>query len=408
MLALVAICLIAIVGVVAVALDGGLLLDQRRRVQAAADAAALAAAYDLYGHYASNNGADTGGTAQASALSNAAANGYSNDGTASVVTVHIPPTSGNYVGLAGYAEVIVQSNQPRAFSNFFGSGNLPVAARAVARGRWAPFQQGVILLDPTGKAILSAKGNGNVTVTGASVVVDSNNSQAAVATGNGNLLATEFDITGVPGTSTSGGGTFNGTIKNGVTPTPDPLSYVPPPDTSTLTVRATSSLSVKTTTTLSPGWYQGGISVTGGQTGDTLTLQSGIYYLGGGGLSTNSKINIVGNGVMLYLDSGAALSLGGNGNVTLSPMTTGAYQGLTVFENRNSTTAMNLAGNGTMQISGTLYAPHAAISMVGNGLTNQVGSQVIAYSLNLSGNGALNVTWTANATARARVLGLVE
>jgi Flp pilus assembly protein TadG len=38
---LVAICLIALLGIVALALDGGVLLDQRRHVQAAADALAL-------------------------------------------------------------------------------------------------------------------------------------------------------------------------------------------------------------------------------------------------------------------------------------------------------------------------------------------------------------------------------
>src|SRR5215472_2752622 len=88
---LVALCLTAILGIVAIALDGSLLLDQRRGVQAAADAAALAAAIDLYTKYLTNNGLDPTGTAKASGLSVAAANGYKNDGTSSTVTVNIPP-----------------------------------------------------------------------------------------------------------------------------------------------------------------------------------------------------------------------------------------------------------------------------------------------------------------------------
>src|ERR1700722_7028406 len=113
---LVAICLIAILGIVALALDGGMLLDQRRRVQAAADASALAAADDLFNNYVANNGSDVGGTAEASALLTAATNGYNDDGKTSHVKVSIPPLSGNYVGQAGYAEVIIQFNQRRGFS----------------------------------------------------------------------------------------------------------------------------------------------------------------------------------------------------------------------------------------------------------------------------------------------------
>src|SRR5260370_1080416 len=88
---LVVISLTVLVGVAAIALDGGMALTERRRAQDVADAAALAAASDLFAHFQSNQGEDTNGTAQASALSNAAANGYKNDGTKSIVTVRVSP-----------------------------------------------------------------------------------------------------------------------------------------------------------------------------------------------------------------------------------------------------------------------------------------------------------------------------
>jgi uncharacterized membrane protein len=157
---LVAISLVAIVGVVAIALDGGLLLDNHRQVQSAADAAALAAADDLFSNYITNNGLDPSGTAKVSALSTASANGYSNDGVTSVVTVNIPPKSGNFVGKAGYAEVIIQFNQKRNFSSIFGSGSLPVKARAVARGN--PGNIGILILDPHLQGALEIRGNVNI------------------------------------------------------------------------------------------------------------------------------------------------------------------------------------------------------------------------------------------------------
>src|ERR1700687_1395550 len=97
----VAVCLTVLLGVVAIALDGGVLLTERRPAQATADAAALAAASDLYKNFGTNGGRDCSRTAKASPLSTAAANGYANDGTVSVVTVNIPPSSGDYSGKAG-------------------------------------------------------------------------------------------------------------------------------------------------------------------------------------------------------------------------------------------------------------------------------------------------------------------
>ena len=121
-LAQIALSFSLIMAVLALLLDGGILLTERRHAQATADAAALAAASDMF----ANNGAT--GTASASALGVASANGYTNDGTTSKVTVNIPPLSGTFVGKAGYAEVIVTWYQKRGFSAVLGSGTLPVGA----------------------------------------------------------------------------------------------------------------------------------------------------------------------------------------------------------------------------------------------------------------------------------------
>src|SRR5690348_12550488 len=101
---LVAVSLTVLVAVTAIALDGGLLLDSRRRAQAGADAAALAAAADLFKQYPVNGGTDPGGTAQHTAKSTAAANGFQDGDGDDTVTVNIPPASGPFAGQAGYVE----------------------------------------------------------------------------------------------------------------------------------------------------------------------------------------------------------------------------------------------------------------------------------------------------------------
>src|SRR5436305_15061608 len=82
----VAVCLVALLGVVAISLDGGQIVSEAEHAQAVADAAALAAASDLYYNSFVNSGLDPQGTARASALSTAAADGYANAGTGPVIT----------------------------------------------------------------------------------------------------------------------------------------------------------------------------------------------------------------------------------------------------------------------------------------------------------------------------------
>jgi hypothetical protein len=212
---LVAVALLALLGIVAIALDGGVLQDSKRRVQGAADAAALAAATVFYENYTklSVSNPDPGGQAAAAAQQRAANNGFPNNGTTNTVVVNIPPTSGPFTGKIDYAEVIITYKQPRYFSAIWGSTPLPVVARAVARGAWAGSGDGVIVLDPTVKSSLNASGGGTVSVTGgASFIVDSNDAGAGSVTGGGSITANDFEITG--GTV----GPFNGTVNTGVPP----------------------------------------------------------------------------------------------------------------------------------------------------------------------------------------------
>src|SRR3954447_23352436 len=83
---LVAFCITILAGVAAIAIDGGAIMDDVQKVQAAADASALAAAEQLYKLWQTGNGYDVGGNAKNAALALAATNGYNNDGINSVIT----------------------------------------------------------------------------------------------------------------------------------------------------------------------------------------------------------------------------------------------------------------------------------------------------------------------------------
>ena len=67
---------------------------------------------------------------------------------------------------------------------------------------------GILLLDPTRSGALTATGNAAVTVRDVNncgaIIIDSSSKSAGVANGNAVVTAGEYDITGAPGTSTSG------------------------------------------------------------------------------------------------------------------------------------------------------------------------------------------------------------
>jgi hypothetical protein len=417
---LVAVALLALLGIVAIALDGGVLEDCKRRVQGAADAAALAAATVFYENYTqlSVSNPDPGGQATAAAQQKATNNGFPNNGTTTSVVVNIPPASGPFTGKIDYAEVIITYQQQRHFSAIWGSTSLPVVARAVARGAWVGSKDGVIVLDPTVKSALNASGGGSVNVTGgASFIVDSNDAGAGSVTGGGSLAASDFEITG--GTV----GTFSGTVNTGVPPTADPLAYLPvPPVPPDGTITKKNQPGGGTNYTLTPGRYTNLPNFTNGDTVTFLQASAnsagGIYYLDGTSFVSNGANiamdpNTTG-GMMFYMNpssnaqsQGVSIQGNANGSIVLSGLTSGPYSGILFWQNRTATQTMSITGNGTINLSGTLYAANAQITLGGNG-TAYVGSQLISRTLNLTGTGTQIINYTDKGTARTRDIRLVE
>jgi Flp pilus assembly protein TadG len=421
---LTAVCLTGLLGFAALSLDAALLLQDRRAAQAAADSAALAAAGNLFANWRTNQGQDPAGAAANDALAAAAANGFSNDGVNSLVTVNIPPLSGDHIGQAGYVEVIVQQFQQRAFSAVWtgppaalvsvggaapthSSTAVSVQARAVARGMWVPHNVGILVLDPASSGSLTSNGGSSVT-TNAKIIVDSNSPSATVVTGGGALTTPELDVTGVPGTSTSGGGAINATIMDSQVPTPDPLAYLPEPDPTNMSVQSTKTVKLQNQGSLSllPGVYQGGINVTGGN----LTLASGIYYMDGGGFSFSGTGSLTADGVMIVnapQKNSDVIGITGTGAINISPMTTGLYQGISFWQTRTSTNTLTVSGGGSGSITGTFYAQHGTLKVSGGG-GSSVGSQYISWDVSLSGNGNFGITWSPDAVAPEKDLQLVE
>lgn len=406
---IVAVSLVAILGVVAISVDGGSMLTEKRQSQTVADAAALAAASDLFENYWYNSGDDPSGSASASALAIAAANGYKNDGINSVVSVKIPPETGFYKGKRGYVEVIVEYKFKRGFSAVFGSDDIPIRSRAVAIGMPVAADVGILVLDPSKRSALNTQGSAVSIVKGTPVIVNSKHSEGTVVGGGGMIEADKFVLSG--DWTTPGGGQLIGPVFKDRPPTEDPLKDIPPPDPNKLATQSKKKIQYSSGDHyLQPGIYKGGINVSG--TGN-LTLEPGVYYMDGGGFQFTGQGKLVGKNVMIYNQprpgQADGISVTGQGSMILSGPTSGPYQGLTFFQNRTSNVTGEVAGTGgETSITGTFYFPGALLKINGNGGVANVGSQYISRELTLGGNGGINVDWDPYTVARKRAINLVE
>ena len=255
------------------------------------------------------------------------------------------------------------------------------------------------------------------------MIVNSNNATALVDAGNGITKAPEFDITG--GYSTSGNGQLVTTpiannVFTGVHPTQDPLAYLPvPPEPGAGTMTKTPLGGGNTQFTLSPGTYQ---NLPNFGTGDVVLFQQasagngGIFYLASGGLtSTGANLTMdpsTSGGLMIYnagTGSNDGVTITGNpsGSVNLSALTNGVYTGMCYFQARNASENINIKGNGNFTINGTLYAAGALLSVEGNGIVSNIGSQYVTKDLAIAGNGNVTISWSP-LVGRTRFIGLVE
>jgi hypothetical protein len=345
---LLALCLVVIVSFLALAMDGGRLYSERRNVQAGADAAALAAAAEIHQNFGTYQGLDPMGTAKASALTTAKANGFNNDGTNSIVTVNIPPLTGIHTGMAGYAEVIIRYNETRSFSNIFAAGPIPVKARAVACGAGAS-DIGILILDPSLSDACEIDGNVNI-LNGGKVYVNSDDPAGTKVANTSKLWCGGLNLVG--GLDNQGSITYynGGGLKTGVKPLADPLANIPEPTPAGMTNFG--KVTIYSDKTLDPGVYTDLIINSG-----NVKLNPGIYYFDNGGSLQLNGGKLSGNGAMIFDGTGGDNILHpAKGPVNITPPSSGPYQGISFWIPRAQTKEVHIESTYDLTMPGTWYA----------------------------------------------------
>ena len=141
---LIVFAILGLIGITALAVDGGTTYADRRQAQNAADSAVLAASLARI----------RGGNYETAALSRAQEYGYDNDGVRSVVQIHTPPVSGPYEGNSEYLQIVLTSHHKTYFGSVIGIREMINTVEAIARAKppeWRQIMNGyaVISLAPT-------------------------------------------------------------------------------------------------------------------------------------------------------------------------------------------------------------------------------------------------------------------
>lgn len=384
-LVLAALSLIGLLGFMGLALDVGMLLHNKRNMQIAADAAALAGAGEL-------PNTDYRAVAQGAAIQNRVTDGTNGtvkiNGATGTGTGNSGPSTGTFSGNTAYVEAIVSQTESTVFMGLFGPGTLTVTARAVAT-RGGPASTCIYALKGPGTTQISFGENGNVSVPNCAIIDDGNLSYTA----NGNVTAKSIGYAG----SYSGGG--NGTITPPVkiSPVGDPLGFLQAPSPSGCVVDPV--VKANAPTTLGPGCYNG-LTFKGN---GNLTLTSGTYVI-------NGNLDLRGNGSITGTDVTFILlgttNFANNGNVTLSAPTSGSENGLLFFQPKSNTDNVTLSNNGNLNMRGILYFPTANVTLSGNGSGSYL--DFVVQSLTLSSNGSFNDYATINSSNILSSLALVE
>ncbi|HVX16051.1 MAG TPA: pilus assembly protein TadG-related protein [Pirellulales bacterium] len=332
----------ALLGMLAIVIDGNGLMGQAEDMQQAADAAASAAAMDLL---------QGNGSSVATATATKYVTNYNTSSNATV-TVQIPPQDGAYAGAAGYVEVVVSERGQTFFAAAAGNLITPqLSSRAVAG--YAPTTAGAALvaLDPSPAALslpmtitgvptlpslpaliggIEVLGIGNLQVQGAVLAnttwggVDQNGDPAGTGPGPPygisctplisitKLLATDIRVAGGVDNQANYGSVTQGKpnpLRANALPVPDPWINMPVPTTSADPVNVSDNyyggvavvLLPIQQQTLNPGVYDW-IEIVSGQ----VTFNPGVYIVRSVNPLTNIALAVLGGqvtatGTMFYI-----------------------------------------------------------------------------------------------------------
>lgn len=422
-LILVALAIIGLVGITGLAIDGSIILSDRRQAQNAADSASLAGAL-AYLRECQSTGCDDPGETEVSnaedlmelaALDRALENGYARDLLTSDIDINRPPVGGPYAGDNEYLQVIIYSTVSSTFARVVGITELHNRVEAVAllqEEGWDGIFGGnaLVILKPTSSNCagdFTYGGSAAVTLDGGGVLVNSDNNTCAFQCAGGtngtfNIInGGTFSIVGDPGYTLDSctGGINPSDIHSSAEPVPFPpeLVLAEPPECS-ITPPTPTEVDPDTVT-LYPGFYDR--LPPQGLNYDTYIMESGNYcvsevYKDGGNLSL-----ITGSDVFIYIQNGGNFDItGGAVQIDAPGDPSNPYKGFLIYVDPGPVDPLTgtysgapanckITGNGLHKFTGAIYAPYCSMTLNGDSGPEGIRAQIISYELKVNGTNTL-------------------
>ncbi len=290
---LVALSLPLLLGFIGMATDVGALFKDKRTMQTAADAGAIAGALHI-----------SDGTSITAAKAATATNGYTDGSNGVVVTVPSAANgpnwpASNYYHQANYVEVTITKTESTIFLALFGYPSVTVQARAVGTNQGGG--NGCVYTLGTSGPGLSVQGSLNITMPDCAFNIDSTSTNAVVETGNGGTVKTS-SVSAVGDIGTTGWGDFTPKPVGGVIASSDPLAGMQYPYTCTAGGCTCSSASpgICDTNPVSPMPNSCG-AIPYVKHGNTQLTAGHCYNLGGGTtIGSQDTLSIVFRGLLFY------------------------------------------------------------------------------------------------------------
>jgi hypothetical protein len=405
-----ALCIVALLGFAALALDGGMLYSDRRHAQNAADAASLAggsgAAYYMRMNNVNYNAficgtagaSQTGDAAELAAIYNAVLNDYILDGDISddhgvtvtcgindlgsyedkhldVITKITRETSTNFAHLVydgptiNQVEAVVRVYPPAPLA--FGKAIIALNEAACSGNKYGVIFSGSSSTTVTGGGVWS---NGCLTGNGTSFTVTVNNGGVGYA------------------------GSSTGTLTN-IHPSPQHIPAKLPDYSTEVNEPNCAGLPNRSVPhggdqTLQPGVYDR-IHWTGG----ALTLSPGLYCIAGSQGMDIQGGSLLGDGVTIYLQTGG-VTISGNVNPVdfrapvEDPDPSPAVPGILMYMAHGNSNTISITGNSTSFYLGTVYAPDGDLYFSGASGTNPTfNTQLIGNNVEVSGGALIDINF---------------
>lgn len=371
--------IVGLIGMTALAIDGGNAYIDSRRAETAASAAALAAA----------NARIEGANWREAALTTAKNNGYNNDGVSNTVELNTPPINGDYSGNPEFIEVIITSHLKTYFGPAIGIPEITSVVTVVSQSKPAVMGEmfdgyALVSLAPHSRCDMHRSfwihSEATLNFEGGGLFINSDNPDCAfISFGSGSIRVRDDSPISVVG----GAQVQKPQL---ITPFPmqtgaPPIAYPPSIKLPNVSCGEKMAEVDETGSILYAGNYDEDVFPPEGVT----HLDSGIFCIGGDVIIEAGQ-HLTANNVVLMVDTGR-VSINTNATVDFSAPTGGMFKGLLFYLPIGNHSIFTLNGSDDSNYRGTILAPGADVRI--NGLSSKGGgafhSQIIGYYVEVDG-----------------------